>query len=143
MRVELNGGRYPFDKTSGQQQKAIIEFICDANRTGLEGGEADTRDKIENEERQKRNFLRAEDGEKKGDEKKGDEKDGKDGEGEPEPEEPSLTLLSYKLEGEGDRRVEVLRLNWRTKYACEGETGHKPSGSKSSHWGFFTWFLIV
>lgn len=131
VRVELNGGRYPFDKSAGQQQKAIIEFLCDNNRTGLEGAQGDSREKIDYEQ----TTARAEDGEKTGD----DEKDDKD----VEKEEPSLSLVSYNIEGEGDKRVEVLRMTWKTKYACEGEIDHKPSDTKSSHWGFFTWFLII
>lgn len=138
MRVELNGGRYPFDKSTGQSQKAIIEFLCDAERTGLEGAEGDDRDKIDDEETNTLLTARADD------DKKGDgEKDGEDGEKDGEKNKASLSLISYKVEGEGDRQTEVLRLQWKTKYACEGQTEHKPSPSKSSHWGFFTWFLIM
>lgn len=141
VRVELNGGRYPFDKTSGRSQKAIIEFTCDTNRTGLEGLQGDSREKIEYEDTKASVNARAEDEDKRGDdEKKGDdEKDDKD----VEKEQPSLTFYSYNIEGEGKKQVEVLRMIWKTKYACEGQTEHDPSGSKSSHWGFFTWFLIM
>ncbi|KAI9802119.1 MAG: hypothetical protein M1833_002040 [Piccolia ochrophora] len=40
-----------------------------------------------------------------------------------------------------DEKVMVLRLDWRTKYACEDATGGR--GSSSGHWGFFTWFIII
>lgn len=128
MLVELNGGRYPLDKSSGQQQKAIVEFQCDPDRTGLEGLNGDSRDKIDDEKEER--SKRAE-GEKEGD---------KDGEKEDPKDAASLTLVSYRTEGED---IAVLRLNWKTKYACEGQTDHKPSAPKSNSWGFFTWFLIM
>lgn len=69
-----------------------------------------------------------------------------DGDGE-DPELPdldegkSLQFLSYKAESETD----VLRLKWRTKYACEGVKAPSGSGGSSSSggWGFFTWLLII
>ncbi|KAL1302726.1 hypothetical protein AAFC00_003080 [Neodothiora populina] len=148
VRVELKGGRYPFDKSSGQQQRAIIEFVCDAERTGLEGVGADSREKEEDNEKEETEGLLSvrEEGDKKDGDDKKDEKDGKDEgdkSGDDKEQDSSLQLISYKLEGEGDRQIEVLRLNWRTKYACEGQTEHKPSDNGSSHWGFFTWFLII
>lgn len=130
LRVELHGGKYPFEKSSGRQQKAIIEFQCDRNRTGLEGAEGDSRDKLDDKEEEARHVLRADDKKDETEEPVGD---------------ASLQLVSYKSEGEGDDEFDVLRLHWKTKYACEGMTDHKPtSGNKSSsHWGFFTWFLIM
>ena len=136
LRVELHGGRYPFEKSSGRQQKAIIEFQCDRNRTGLEGSEHDTRDKLDEEQQTTQLVTRAEP-----DDKKDDKKDDKE-----EPvEDASLKLISYRSEGQGDSEFDVLRLEWKTKYACEGMTEHKPSSgnNSSSHWGFFTWFLIM
>ena len=53
----------------------------------------------------------------------------------------SLTFVSY---GSIDDKTDVLRLNWRTKYACEDfEDDDDESSSKGSHWGFFTWFIIM
>ncbi|KAI5252585.1 hypothetical protein E4T42_03371 [Aureobasidium subglaciale] len=136
LRVELHGGKYPFEKSNGRQQKAIIEFQCDRNRTGLEGSESDSRDKLDEEgESASLSTLAESDGNK--DEDKGDEKKPTG--------DASLKLVSYRSEGEGDAEFDVLRLQWKTKYACEGITDHKPtSGNKSSsHWGFFTWFIII
>ena len=129
LRVELHGGRYPFEKSSGRQQKAIIEFECDRNRTGLEGAEGDSRDKIDDQQDAESLVSRA---------------DGDDDNSTPA-NNTSLEFVSYKSEGEGDKEFDVLRLHWKTKFACEGMTEHKPSsGNKSSkHWGFFTWFLIM
>lgn len=132
VRVEFNGGSYPFEKSKGLKEKAIIEFVCDPDRTGLEHVENKTRTDSKDEKKEEK---RAEGGEDKG--KEGDEDD----ETKPE-DEPSLQFVSFNVEGEPDRQVQVLRLNWRTKYACEGKTEHAPS-SKSNHWGFFTWFLIM
>lgn len=127
--VELNGGRYPLDKSDGRQQKAMIEFECDPDRTGLEGVNGDSRDKVDDNDGEEQ-VRRAEEGEK-------------DGEKDDPKNKASLTLVSYRVEGEGAKEIGVLRLNWKTKYACEGQTDHKPSAPKSSHWGFFTWFLIM
>lgn len=127
MRVELNGGRYPLDKSSGQVQKAIIEFVCDPERTGLEGVGIDDREKEEDEPTEKRRLARDD-----------DEENPPEG-----GNDASLQFVSYKLEADGKTETEVLRLNWRTKYACEGQAAQDPSPSKSNSWGFFTWFLIM
>lgn len=40
VRLEMHGGMYPFDdRKKGRKQEAVIEFICDPHRTGLEGEE--------------------------------------------------------------------------------------------------------
>lgn len=130
VRVELSGGRFPFDKNSGKPQKAIIEFECDAKRTGLEGLEKGSGGKpVEDDEKDERRMRRRAEGDDDDDEK------------EPPEKQSSLQLVSYKNEGEEDKAVDVLRLNWKTKYACEGQKD-VPSKSKAS-WGFFTWFLIM
>jgi hypothetical protein len=105
-----------------------------SNRTGLEGSEHDSRDKLDEDQEAARLVTRAND-------KKDDKKDDK----EELVEDASLKLISYKAEGQGDDEFDVLRLEWKTKYACEGMTEHKPTSGKnsSSHWGFFTWFLIM
>lgn len=135
MRVELNGGDH-----AGVKQKAIVEFVCDQDKTGLEGFKpSNVIDKI----------RRDEDG--------GDDQD----------EEPllpdpnagkSLTLKSYRVENTGgsgshdDEEVGVLRLEWMTKYACEQSKGGKNKEDdsvpgapvdKTSGWGFFTWFIVM
>jgi hypothetical protein len=116
LRVEMNGG---FRKTeSGKRnQKAIIEFVCDKTRTGLEHL-YDPEDKYE--ETVKR-----------------EEDDGADDS--EDPNSPSLKFVRYD-EGEGD--VDVLRLSWQTKYACE-DSKDEQDAEKGSHWGFFTWFILM
>ncbi|KAF2084065.1 hypothetical protein K490DRAFT_8191, partial [Saccharata proteae CBS 121410] len=129
LRIELHGGQYPFDSKKGTKEKAIIEFVCDRNRTGLENDEKDER---ETEER------RHDDDSDDGD---GDDDDYDPGEN--QDMSHSLTYQSYNNED----GIETLRLNWRTKYACEDASSSPGSGggngAKSDHWGFMTWLIII
>jgi hypothetical protein len=130
-RAELHGGN--FAKIDNQ---AIIEFVCDRNRTGLEENEID-------------------DGKKEPDSGDGDE--GKDGDKEKDDKgqslrrrgedsacgdsNASLRFCKYGIdELEAGKKIRTLRLEWRTKYACE-DTPAEPG--ESSSWGFFTWFIIM
>nr|OQO26759.1 hypothetical protein B0A51_05643 [Rachicladosporium sp. CCFEE 5018] len=120
LRVELNGGKYP-DNKSGKAQKAIIEFICDRDVDGTEGFGEEKTERDDDDDRD-------DDGSRLPDLDKG----------------KSLQFVSYK--SEGDDQTGVLRLSWKTRYACEGEADKAPvkaPGSKSSGWGVFTWFLII
>ncbi|APA15970.1 hypothetical protein sscle_16g107400 [Sclerotinia sclerotiorum 1980 UF-70] len=124
LRVELGGGFIGRGKNK-RPQKAIVEFICDANRTGLENLWVPPEPK----NKPKENLNERE-------EKGSDEVIGA-------PSNDS-SLQFFRLDKDkGD--ADILRLTWRTKYACEN--GPKDSGDsdnkKSSHWGFFTWFIIV
>lgn len=102
LRVTLNGGFY--DET---KQQAVIEFICDPERTGLEGDD---------------------DGDEKAAESAGKEK--------------SLKFVGYDTD---NKELHVLRLEWRTKYVCEGveDPAPDPVPDQGSGWGFFTWFIIM
>lgn len=100
LRVEMHGGTY-----AGKQQLAVVEYICDRNKSGLEGQNLDGGKKKD-----------------KRDEKKNEEK--------------SLKFISYEND--------VLKLEWRTKQACEQQLGGGDGDTSGSHhWGFFTWFIIV
>lgn len=96
-----------------QKQKAVIDFLCQKD------GATERRDE----------------GEKSGlddiDEEAGKEQD--DGQG------GKLKYISWDVEKDD---VRVLKLEWTTKAACEGNTGSS-GGSSSSHWGFFTWLIIM
>ncbi|KAI9838103.1 MAG: hypothetical protein M1819_006259 [Sarea resinae] len=140
IRLEMHGGRYPFTHKDGVQQKAIVEFLCDETRTGLEGDELgngrnddddDDDDEDEDDDDDKRRLR--ERATKGTDEKGDDEKKPSD--------EQSLRFVKYGKEGD----IDVLRLEWLTKYACESRKNKDDSkgGSSSGHWGFFTWFIIV
>jgi hypothetical protein len=43
---------------------------------------------------------------------------------------------------ESDTDVDILKLDWYTKYACESQK-EEDDAAKSGQWGFFTWFLIM
>ncbi|KAI9810722.1 MAG: hypothetical protein M1827_006060 [Pycnora praestabilis] len=117
LRVEMQGGRYPFDLKLNREQRAVVEFLCDKERTGNEGSVAEERISM----------GKGEEG--------GAKRDGGN-------EDPSLQFVSYGPQDD----IDVLRLEWRTKYACEGhkdDGGDEGSKSPSGHWGFFTWFIII
>lgn len=116
IRMELFGGKY-----QTKNQKAVINFICDKDRTGNE--DKDSTDNKE-DERAKR---ASEDGSEE------DEHNGK-----------SLRFISYGA----DDDMDILRLDWYTKYACEGsqkgsDDDDDDGGTKSGSWGFFTWFIVM
>lgn len=114
--VEFNGGRYP-DTSNGRTQKAIIQLECDPKRTGLEGSVQEEQDVEKRED------------------ESGDDKEG----GDKEEVESALQLISYKAED----TLDVLRLTWSTKYACEDVPADEGAGSPSQGWGFFGWFFIM
>ena len=128
-RAELHGGRFPFsDKKNGLDQQAIIEFVCDPERTGLEGNEKDDGEKEDGGNDEKEEAENS---------SKLSRRDAKC-----EDTDASLRFCGYQVEDapEGkDKKVRTLRLEWRTKYACE----NAPDDTTSSHWGFFTWFIIM
>ncbi len=112
---------YPFeDRKNGRKQKAVIEFICDERRTGLEGEE-------DGDKRRRRD-----EDEEKGQESREDDDD-------EEKEKRSLRFLSYGAVDD----IDVLRLEWLTKYACEDAQRGGSDENGSRHWGFFTWFIIM
>lgn len=131
--IELHGGSY-----NDRKQKAVVSFLCEADFTGNEGY-----DDEEDKRRARSMSRRAED---KDDDDDDDEKS-------PEnrykqDEKNAIQFVSYGEEGEGKDRLDVLRLNWRTKYACEksaeegGGAGDDDSEEKAG-WGFFTWFILL
>lgn len=139
LRLILKGGKHPLDgiPSERREQRAIIEFLCDKNKNGDEG-EWETDDKYEKMDARRRT----------------DEHDGKGNDGdngnsnstiEHQLRKKDAALLWESYENEKD--IGVLRLTWRTKFACETKDGSKPTapddGSSSSHWGFFTWFVII
>lgn len=125
LEVELHGGRY-----NDRKQKAVITFLCDADKTGNEGFEV-----------KDSQFSRREDDDDDDD----NEDDGK--ERFRQDSNNALQFLSYQSEGEGKERMDVLRLDWKTKYACESSTGDNNDNDSrdpsNSGWGFFTWFILM
>ncbi|OJI84941.1 hypothetical protein ASPTUDRAFT_28655 [Aspergillus tubingensis CBS 134.48] len=136
--VKLAGGEY-FDEDQQKKKNAgaVIEFQCDPDRSGLEGLQT-TEDTEEERRRQWQLSQRA-------DETNGDNENNDNG---TIPE--GGRSLQFKSFGPADDDTYVLKLNWRTRYACDNyrdEPGEKNpdggNGDGSSHWGFFTWLIII
>lgn len=58
-----------------------------------------------------------------------------------EGEEVKDASLQFKSFGPDDDEVYILKLDWRTRYACD--ENQRGGESSSSSWGFFTWFIIM
>lgn len=128
LRVIMEGAKY-----GGTKQKAVVEFVCDPKKTGLEGSapvkeeDGDKKEK-EGKRRRRRSLSRRIPQETEIDDKSGDKEDG----------EAALKFVSYDREADED----VLRLEWRTKLACPEAADGGKSGN-SGRWGFFTWVVIM
>lgn len=107
-------------------QQAIIDFVCDPERDGLERPGAD-----KGEGKSKR----AEEADATDDDDANENHDSN----EKADDASSLRFISYGHEE--DLGSDVLRLEWLTKHACEGFEGDDES--KSNSWGFFTWLIIL
>ncbi|KAL1877537.1 hypothetical protein VTK73DRAFT_8595 [Phialemonium thermophilum] len=121
VRLTLRGGVY-----ERREQRAVIELLCDPERTGLEG-EWESETKYEpggDDEEEKRKQWR------------------EDELGHPEEQlkkkDTALLWDSYGPSADGD--VDILKLTWYTKHACE--TG-APVPGRDDSWGFFTWMVIL
>jgi hypothetical protein len=137
VRIVMKGGVY-----EGREQKAVVEMVCDPERTGDEG-EWDSEDKYDREgSKERREETKPEDG------KKEEEGDG-GGLDEVGWVEKQLKKDNASLIWEGYTRtdnVDTLQLTWYTKYACEQrapDEGDKPPVDESKSWGFFTWLVIL
>ncbi|MCJ1295567.1 hypothetical protein MMC34_007130 [Xylographa carneopallida] len=98
-------------KYEKRKQKAVIELLCSKSGDGA----TEKRDEDEGS----------------GDQKKTLKEVVEDGQG------GRIKLLSYEdVEG-----VDVLRLQWNTKYACENIESEAPK--QSGGWGFFSWFFFI
>ncbi|KAJ5091187.1 hypothetical protein NUU61_006057 [Penicillium alfredii] len=119
--VKLAGGEYreDFDKGKTKNAGATIEFKCDPDRSGLEG----LHTTLEDPDPAKRLRRRA------GNSTQGDDANAGD---------RSLQFKSFGQDGDSY----VLKLDWRTRYACDDYQRTKGSGG-SGHWGFFTWLIII
>jgi len=118
LRIVLNGGKFPLD-ASGRKQKAVVEFICDRERTGLEHDDYDPEDKYKDDEKRGLDY-RADNGTST---------------------KASLRFVDYGPQTD-ESDTDVLRLEWLTKYACEDQKS-KDDAEKPASWGFFAWFLII
>jgi autophagy-related protein 27 len=140
LRLILKGGVY-----EDKEQQAVIEFVCDEKRSGLE-------DEWEAEDRYESSRLPISSASE--DEKDSDKDDktkvspgsetqlSKEG-------DPSLEWNSYgRISGSAEY---ILHMTWKTKYACEkvpegdgGKDGEKEGdNAPRRHWGFFTWIVLL
>jgi hypothetical protein len=131
LRLKISGGSWKGEHNDqkAKDAAAVIDFQCDPDRSGLEG--ISTKEaQPEDEKSEKR--RRAE-GEGEG--------EGKD-EGEGDGENSSDQSLQYKSFSPNEDGVYVLKLEWRTRYACDDYQRGKEASS-NGHWGFFTWMIIM
>lgn len=143
VRIVLYGGRHP-QQTSGREQRAVVEMLCDKDRTGKEGEWSPKDDKYEavppsDDEEANNNNKRAAAADGDGGGGGGDGDDGKS-EHQLLKENAALVFDSYGPMADNGN-IDVLRLTWHTKYACEGLPADEYP--KSEHWGFFTWLVIL
>ncbi|CAG8922817.1 unnamed protein product [Penicillium salamii] len=117
LRVKLAGGEYKGEANDQKAKKAaaVIEFQCDRERSGLEG--LHTLSEPEPKERRRRE--------------------------EEQTPKTNTSSLQFKSFGPTDDDTYVLRLDWRTKYACDNYEEENGSPSSSKSWGFFTWLIVI
>ncbi|KAI0479482.1 autophagy-related protein 27 [Xylariaceae sp. FL0804] len=140
LRLVMKGG---FDRTDSgvkRKQQAVIDFICDESRNGTEGEYNPKDDKYEGSE----NMLMA-----RADPLLFRAADEGDDDAPPPKEvqlgienEPSLIFNSYGPV-EGDSGMDELHLTWSSQYVCGDRDDDGENGQRSSHWGFFTWLVIL
>lgn len=125
LRAELKGGKW-----ENKKQKVIVEFICDRDWEGTEGFEDSKAAEIVSYSAMG----------------KREEGDDDNNNGEDDRELPNLDEgKALQFQGYKDEKEDtgVLRLEWKTKYACEDMADAPSEGGKKAGWGFFTWFLII
>ncbi|KAH2920836.1 hypothetical protein KXW73_002095 [Aspergillus fumigatus] len=131
--VKLAGGEYIDKDKKKKDARAVIEFQCDPDRSGLEG--LSSVEEEEEEEETRRRLVVGEDEGDKNKEKDKEKTDPNDG------SDPSRSL-QFESFGPADDDAYVLKLKWRTRYACDNYVRDR-KGDGSSHWGFFTWLIII
>jgi len=145
VRIVMKGGVY-----EGREQKAVVEMVCDRDRTGTEGEwESEDRydpdgekEKEKREEEEKEGEGEGDGGDKGGDEDKGGAGD-EAGWTERQLKKENAALVWEGYTRQADSNVDSLQLTWYTKYACESSVPEDKPDYASSHWGFFTWMVIL
>merc|ERR1712000_678909 len=144
VRLVLKGGKHPMSGPIKQRrpQEAVIEFLCDKEKTGLEN-EWRSEDRYDGDDGKK-------DGKAKRDDKKDGDENNDDDDGTESGVEHQLKKEGAALVWEGysvneKKDADVLRLTWYTKHACESreDSGDDGDSDNSSHRGFFTWMVII
>jgi len=129
VKLTLKGGVY-----EQREQRAVVEFRCKKGTSGLDG-EWESEDEYTKAKR--------EEDKKDGDKKDEDKKKEGDSTGFPEKQlkkdNAALIWEGYTREG----NVDTLFLTWHTEHACDKAVQDNPPADESSHWGFFTWLIIL
>lgn len=136
VRIVMYGGRHP-QQSSGREQRAVVEMLCDRDKTGKEGEWSPKDDKYEqvpSEESEGDEAARRKraEGDESSDDGKSEHQLLKEG--------AALIFDSYRPMADNGN-VDVLRMTWHTKYACEDLPADEYP--QSEHWGFFTWLVIL
>ncbi|KAI2642330.1 autophagy-related protein 27 [Xylaria nigripes] len=150
LRVVLKGGFGYTDTNVKRKKNVVIDFVCNKDLDGTEG-EYDSEDKYEPND----DIVEADaDGNEEGG--GGDEGGDKDGKAPPKEvqlgieKNPSLVFDRYGP-SDSDMDVDVLHLTWASKYVCDSKTDDGSGGNDDdgvvdkpgSHWGLFTWIVIL
>ncbi|KAI1842553.1 hypothetical protein JX266_011307 [Neoarthrinium moseri] len=149
VRIILKGGFHTGLNSQKRQQRAIIEFICDEKFEGDEaewtsedeyvpGGDDSDNMRVRSvaDDTDPLLYVSDEEGGGGGDDDKSKPVQLGDN------EKQALIFNSYGPL-ESDKDVDVLRLTWKTKYACPDRRAEPGEDSPSSHWGFFTWMVMI
>ncbi|TQB68685.1 hypothetical protein MPDQ_002918 [Monascus purpureus] len=131
--VKMVGGEYiDFKDGKKKSASAVIEFECDPDRSGLEGIKDIPEESNENEY----------------EEEEGERIFEWTIQNEPHLAEDDETgnitrSLQFKSFGPSDDGSYVLRLDWRTRYACDNYLKDRKDNQSSGHWGFLTWLIMI
>jgi autophagy-related protein 27 len=123
VRLRIGGGK----SKEGTKQQAVFEFLCDKSVDGTEDAQP-----VASLETRQWPTLRRDDDD-------GEEDDNGGCATDPSDTNRSLSYCWYGPEQDH----EVLRLIWKTKYACPDYKDDDSSGHSSSGWGFFTWLIVM
>jgi hypothetical protein len=157
LRVILKGGFKTTAAGIKRKQQTVVDFVCDKERDGTEGEYKpdDARSEARASPPLYRSLAARADDDNNNDKDEGEEDDDT-----PSKEvqlgienDPSLVFDRYGV-SDSDTNVDVLHLTWSSKYVCESKAddgsdgsgdGDEKDGTKkpSSHWGVFTWIVIL
>jgi len=135
--IKMSGGEYKDESGKKKDAGAVIEFQCDPDRTGLEGLQ-DIQDAKRKKKRQAAAMAVA-----MADEGSGNGNGNGNGTNEDLNDDDPNKSLKFVSFGPGDDNSYVLKLDWRTKYACDNYVRDNKDNQSSGHWGFFTWLIIM
>ena len=127
----LEGGKHPLDGSDRRKQRAVVEFLCDPDKEGTEG-EWEAEDKYKDSALSRRDDSNDDDD---------SDNDHSAIEHQLKTDDAALIWESYGPEED----VDELHLTWYTKHACEkrDDSGDDTDEGTTTHWGFFTWFVIM